>query len=355
MSNTLNLIGSVGRNAEISLKSIIELVGMSDKTKPLEVFVHSPGGEVFEGKAIYKFFKELGKTQQVNMHSLGMVASIASIFFLAGTERTGHETDDVLIHLPKGGVIGTAEDLEKSARELRDMEDELAEIYAVETSFTKQEALDLMKNDEMVNVDLLKEKGFFTEVKEFKAVATFNKYKMGTEAVTKKEVQSLFEKFENKMKGFFNKNEPENKVVKDATGVNIDFADLKKDEEVLVGAEATIDNKKANGEFTMPDGNKWTFVNGKLDTILKEETDLEKLQAENSTLKDELQTAAVSLQEKTDELATKETMMATLQDDFTTFKGEITSKFSFDGKTNRNGAEHQNMNEQGAKRTPIKK
>lgn len=347
--NDIYLIGEVGW--ELTLDKVVNLVKESDKTKPLNVHIHSPGGSVYDGLAIYNYLK--GLDQEVNTVSSGLVASIASIFFLAGNKETRkvNSTDNFLIHLPSGGSFGNADDLEKTADELRDIEDKLATIYENETNLTKDEALALMKKDEMLTTDFLLEKGFVNEVVEFKAVATFNKNKMSTEAVTKKEVEGLFSKFKNDLKEFFNMNEPNNKVLKDANGVDIDFTDLKKDEEVTIGAKATINGEKASGEYTMPDGNKLVFENGGVTNIIEEETDLEKLQTENTSLKDELQTAGEDLQAKSDELDAQNVLIEKMKKDFTDFKNDVTSKFDFDGKKKK---EETHTNEQGVKRTPIK-
>ena len=158
--NDLYLIGEVGY--EITLTDVINKVNNSDKKKPLNINIHSQGGSVYEGLAIYNYLKSL--KQEVNTHSSGLVASIASIFFLAGKNRTINNTDNFLIHLPSGMSMGNAKDFEKTAKELRDIENKLATIYENETNLTKEEALELMKNDEFLNVDFLLEKGFVNDI-----------------------------------------------------------------------------------------------------------------------------------------------------------------------------------------------
>lgn len=66
-----------------------------------------------------------------------------------------------------------------------------------------------------------------------------------------------------------------NLIVQDANGLEIDFFKLKFDEIPQDGDEALIDNKKAKGEYTMPDGNIWTFVDGKLKEIKVKDSSLE--------------------------------------------------------------------------------
>lgn len=117
-----------------------------------DVYINSIGGDVWEGVAIYNFLKE----KEVNTHTNGIVASIASIIFLAGKERFANQFDDFLIHLPFSFGMGTSDDMQKSADELKKLENKLAKIYESETSITFDEALAQMKLDEMVNPEWLK-------------------------------------------------------------------------------------------------------------------------------------------------------------------------------------------------------
>jgi len=356
MNNDIYLIGEIGW--EVNLDTVIKAVKETDENEPLNVHIHSAGGGVYDGLAIYNYLK--GLDREVNTISSGLVASIASIIFLAGNKETRviNETDNFLIHLPSGMGFGNAEDLEKSAKELRRVENTLSDIYAKETDLTKEEAIDLMSEDKMLDVEFLKEKGFVNEIKKFKAVAIFNNNKkMSKEnTVTKEEVEGLFSTFKNELKNFFGMNQPTNKIVKDANGVDIDFFDLENDEEIIVGAEATVDGQKAEGEYTMSDGNKYVFEDGKLSEIIVEETDLEKAQKENESLKDELQTVSENLQAKTEELDAQNLVIEDMKAKFEEFKNTVTSKFDFKSKQNKKEVDEpkDGFNSDGVQRTPIK-
>lgn len=73
----------------------------------------------------------------------------------------------------------------------------------------------------------------------------------------------------------YNSLEFKNKTVQDATGVEIDFFKLEPTEEIQIGDEALIDNKKAVGEYTMPNGDTWIFEDGKLKKITVKDSSLE--------------------------------------------------------------------------------
>lgn len=332
--NDLYLIGQVGN--EITLSDLIEKVENSDKEQPLNINIHSQGGSVYEGLAIYNYLKSL--KQEVNTSSSGLVASIASIFFLSGKNRTINNTDNFLIHLPSSLSMGNAKDLEKTAKELRNIEDKLSTIYENETNLTKDEALELMKKDEFLDVDFLKEKGFVNEVIEFKAVAEYNKFNNDmSEQLTKTEALGWFEKLENLLTNKKTPKEtaPDNKIVQDANGVEIDFYNLEPTDEITKDAEAKIDGKKATGDYTMPNGQLFKFENGILTSmseVVEPNAELTALQAKFDDLQvtfDEKETEVTNL--KT-ELETKETLVADIQNEMTELKNTVTSKFEHEDK-----------------------
>lgn len=338
MGNDIWLIGEVGY--DITLENVIEKVSNTDKTQPLNVNIHSQGGSVYEGLAIYNYFK--GLKQEVNTHSSGLVASIASIFFLAGKNRTINSTDSFLIHLPSNIGMGNAEDLEKTAKELRDIENKLADIYVNETNLTKDEAMDLMKKDEMLNVNFLQEKGFVNNIIEFKAVAKYdtNFNNNMNEQLTEKDAENLFEKFGNKLKEIFNPEDkaPSNKIVQDATGTEIDFPDVPDGTEIVVGDKATVDNKSAEGDYVMPNGDTFKFTNGELTEIMKAKQEAEKseevqaLEAKVNELTTQNETLTNSLEEKETENTTLTASFETLTNEFTELKNMVTSNFEIDTK-----------------------
>jgi ATP-dependent Clp protease, protease subunit len=329
MTNDIYLIGEIGY--DVTLQSVINQVDNSDKTLPLNVHIHSQGGGVYDGLAIYNYLKAL--PQGVNTSSSGLVASIASIIFLAGKKesRSINATDNFLIHLPSAMNWGNAKDLEKTAKELRDIEDKLSTIYENETTLTKDEALELMKKDEFLNVEFLKEKGFVNEIIEFKAVAKFgNTENNMSENLTKKEAENLFEKFGNKLKEIFNpENEAlSNKIVQDATGTEIDFLDLKQEDAIIEGVKAKVEGKNADGDYLLPNGDKYTFENGVLKNIVEAEVlEVENLKNELTEVKNLVETKDAEILELTNKLKEKESDFEVIKNEFTELKNTVTSNF----------------------------
>ncbi len=121
---------------------------------PLVVEINSPGGNVWDGLAIYNMLR--GRNAQVTTRVVGIAASIASIIALAGDTVEIADAALFMIHDPSGMVAGTADDMRKMAAALDQHAEVLAGIYAkctgksvaqiqaamtAETWFTAQEAV----------------------------------------------------------------------------------------------------------------------------------------------------------------------------------------------------------------------
>lgn len=340
MNNDIYLIGEVGY--DVTLQKTIDLVNQSDKTKPLNVHIHSPGGYVYEGRAIYNYLKSLD--QEVNTIAVGLVASIASVIMLAGKTKSAYSQNNILIHLPSNVVGGNAKDLEAVAKDLREEEQKLANVYVDETGFTNDEAMALMQEDRMMNDEEIKKFGLV--IKEYKAVAKFgennlnNDNKNMSEQLTKTEALSWFEKLENLFKSSLKEEAPTNKIVQDANGTEINFPDVPNDQEPLNGSKATIEGKNANGDYVMPSGDTYRFTNSILEIVPKVEEVVNEvvntLNLEIAELKEQLIASNLLVENSIKEVDT-------IKNEFTELKNTISSSFEVDGKTKQPKDEKQEV------------
>lgn len=115
--------------AEISIHDEIGAWGISAKDflgqlknipagRPLTLSLHSPGGEVFDGLAIYHALKARGN---VNVRIEGLAASMASVIAMAGTRIEMPRNAYLMIHNPSGFAMGESSDM----RQLADLLDKL--------------------------------------------------------------------------------------------------------------------------------------------------------------------------------------------------------------------------------------
>lgn len=101
--------------------------------KDISVYVHSPGGSVTAGLAIYDTMQFL--KCDIATYCIGQCASMGSVLLAAGTKgkRFALPNSRIMIHQPWGGVQGQASDIALHAKEILRLRDRLNEILAHHT------------------------------------------------------------------------------------------------------------------------------------------------------------------------------------------------------------------------------
>lgn len=89
-----------------------ELDGLGE-LETLNIFINCPGGDVFEGVAIYNMLKRKQCTR--NVYIDGIAASIASVIAMAGDNIYMPANAMMMVHNVLIGVFGFAEELRKAA------------------------------------------------------------------------------------------------------------------------------------------------------------------------------------------------------------------------------------------------
>lgn len=111
---------------------IAQLLFLSSENqeKEIQLYINSPGGEVYSGMAIYDTMQYI--KAPVSTICVGLAASMAS-FLLAGGEkgkRFSLPNSRILIHQPIGGTQGQASDIKIQAEEILKIRDEMNKILA---------------------------------------------------------------------------------------------------------------------------------------------------------------------------------------------------------------------------------
>ena len=104
-----------------------------DPKKDISLYIHSPGGSVYAGMAIYDTMRHV--KPDVATICVGISASMASILLSSGTRGKRYilPNAEVMIHQPLGGVEGQASDIEISARQILKLKTKLNTILAQNT------------------------------------------------------------------------------------------------------------------------------------------------------------------------------------------------------------------------------
>lgn len=135
--------------------------------KTLNVFINSPGGSIFDGKAIYNQLVRFDAQKVVTVD--GIAASAASFIAMAGDKIITAQGATWMIHNGIGGAYGFAKDL-RAVADVLDLESE--NIVGIYAKRTKQSPADLhawMDAETWMDAATAKARGFSDETAEDEA------------------------------------------------------------------------------------------------------------------------------------------------------------------------------------------
>ena len=104
-----------------------------DSSKPISMYINSPGGQVYSGMAIYDTMQQI--ECPVSTVAVGFTASFGTILLTAGTKGMRFALPNATIHMhqPLGGAQGQASDIEIQAREILRLRTSLNDILSKHT------------------------------------------------------------------------------------------------------------------------------------------------------------------------------------------------------------------------------
>lgn len=138
------------------IQSALRSIGARDVT----VNVNSPGGNFFEGVAIYNALRE--HKAKVTVKVLGLAASAASLIAMAGDEILMGQGAFLMIHNAWAVAIGNRHDLIEAAERLAPFDDAMAQVYAARTGMTPKQAAAMMDKETWIGAEDAVEDGFAT-------------------------------------------------------------------------------------------------------------------------------------------------------------------------------------------------
>ena len=141
-----------------------DLKACGNNLKQINLHIHSPGGDVFDGIAIYNLLKN--HPANVTVYIDGLAASMASVIAMAGNEVIMPENAMMMIHKPWGIQGGDAEDMRKYADLLDKVENTLIPAYANKTGKTPEELAEMLSAETWLNGKECVEQGFADKLAE---------------------------------------------------------------------------------------------------------------------------------------------------------------------------------------------
>lgn len=136
------------------IAGILRSIGGADVT----VNINSPGGDMFEGLAIYNLLREYeGK---VTVKVLGLAASAASVIAMAGDEVQIGRGAFLMIHNCWVYAMGNRHDLAQIASDMEPFDKAMGDIYAARTGLSADDVAAMMDSETYIGGSDAVDKGF---------------------------------------------------------------------------------------------------------------------------------------------------------------------------------------------------
>lgn len=161
--NTISIFDFIGSDPWMGggfnakrLGGALRAIGNKDVT----VAINSPGGDMFEGLAMYNMLAD--HPGKVTVKVMGVAASAASIIAMAGDEIQMGLGSFLMIHNAWGAVIGNQNDMREAADTFAQFDSAMADIYEHRSGQDKKTIAKMMDAETFMTAKDAVEKGFAT-------------------------------------------------------------------------------------------------------------------------------------------------------------------------------------------------
>jgi len=122
-------------NAQIANLIVAQLLYLNreDDEKEIQMFINSPGGEIYAGLAIYDTMQQINAP--VSTVAVGVTASFGTVLLTAGSHGRRFALPNATIHMhqPLGGAQGQATDVVIQAEEIVRLKKRLIDVFVTHT------------------------------------------------------------------------------------------------------------------------------------------------------------------------------------------------------------------------------
>lgn len=156
------LYGEIGGPFGIGATEVVAALKSVKNIDELNVRIHSEGGSVFDGAAIYNALKRFDGRVIVDID--GMALSIASYIALAGDTVRAADNSRYMIHNPWVVGAGESSNLRRMADLLDSMKNDLSKAYQAKTGRSSEDIGAMMDAETWMSAEEAREFGFVDEI-----------------------------------------------------------------------------------------------------------------------------------------------------------------------------------------------
>ncbi len=162
-SRTILVTGEIhDRIARVTTERLLAMSAESDD--PITMIISSPGGHVESGDMIHDMIKFVKPV--VKMVGSGWVASAGALIYVAADKENRFCLPNTrfLLHEPRGGIGGSASDIDIQAREVIRMRERLNRIFAEATGQTYEQIVADTHRDYWMSAEEAKDYGVVSRI-----------------------------------------------------------------------------------------------------------------------------------------------------------------------------------------------
>lgn len=159
----VTIYGDIGEYyAEVTPKEFKKDLDNLGEIDELDIRLHSPGGLISSGHAIYNTLKQhkAYKTAYID----GIAASMGSFILMAADKKVMSNAGMVMVHNPWGRCVGESKDMRAYADNLDKMGEIAIEVYSKGTGTSSEKIKELMDKTTYLNAEEALEYGFIDEI-----------------------------------------------------------------------------------------------------------------------------------------------------------------------------------------------
>ncbi|WP_050463271.1 head maturation protease, ClpP-related [Herbaspirillum autotrophicum] len=153
-------IGTTWDGEGVTAKRISAALRSIGRNVDVQVNINSPGGDFFEGVAIYNLLRE--HQGRVTVRVIGLAASAASVIAMAGDDILMGVGADLMIHNAWGMAAGNRHDFLAVAEVLAPFDAAMAEVYSARSGIAAKDIAAMMDGETWIGAEQAVRDGFAT-------------------------------------------------------------------------------------------------------------------------------------------------------------------------------------------------
>lgn len=142
-----------GSDSDVALSDFKEQLDKLGNIQTLNIFINSPGGDVFTASTMISMLKRLKESgTSINAYVDGLSASAASFFMMVANNIYLYKNSIVMVHKPMSACYGNANDMQKTIDALNKVEESvMLPMYMSKAKAEEKEIKKLINNETWLN------------------------------------------------------------------------------------------------------------------------------------------------------------------------------------------------------------